>query len=527
MPLSLNTPGTYINEINGFPDSVVPVATAVPAFIGYLPRADYGGKSYYGKPVRISSLAEFAAYFLLPDPPAPADPVQQYSPQYYLLPQAAQPACGEYLQINGQFQSVLPDPDTIYQLYNAVRWFYANGGGTAYIVAVGPYGPPSGLPLTHPVQRAVNGNIRLADLLGGLQALNSEEEPTLYLCPDAVQLSDADNAAYMQAALLQASTLGSCMCLLDVPSGHQPEPQRYALDIAAFRHNTGQQGLDYGAAYYPYVTTSVMQPGEIDFTNLFGGDASQLLPLLNPPSAPNADAAGILAQMQLPAAQRTQSNSQLNNALVAASPVYAQILTQVTAVANTLPPASAMAGVYTVNDADVGVWHSPANVGLAGAVALPVKLSDAQHAELNVDAVSGKSIDAIRAFAGQGILVWGARTLDGNSQDWRYVSVRRTIIMVEQSIKLSLRAFAFSPNDANTWAAVKSMIDSYLTVMWEQGGLQGAKPTDAFSVAVGLGSTMTADDILNGYMQATVQVAVVHPAEFIVMSFKQQMAQEG
>jgi phage tail sheath protein FI len=153
-----------------------------------------------------------------------------------------------------------------------------------------------------------------------------------------------------------------------------------------------------------------------------------------------------------------------------------------------------------------------------------MKIEDAMQAGLNVDALSGKSINAIRFFNGQGILVWGARTLDGNSQDWRYISVRRTVTMIEQSIKLGARAFVFAPNDANTWLTVQSMIANFLTNIWKEGALQGAKATDAFSVAIGLGTTMTAQDILDGVMKISVKIAITHPGEFIVITFQQEMA---
>jgi hypothetical protein len=98
---------------------------------------------------------------------------------------------------------------------------------------------------------------------------------------------------------------------------------------------------------------------------------------------------------------------------------------------------------------------------------------------------------------------------------------------IEQSVKLAARAYVFEPNNANTWAAVKSMISSFLTTVWKEGGLQGASAADAFSVSVGLGSTMTADDLLDGYMRVTVMVAVVRPAEFLVLTFEQQQAKSG
>jgi phage tail sheath protein FI len=141
---------------------------------------------------------------------------------------------------------------------------------------------------------------------------------------------------------------------------------------------------------------------------------------------------------------------------------------------------------------------------------------------LNVS-LTGKSINAIRSFIGEGVLVWGARTLDGNSQDWRYINVRRTVIMMEQSVKAAAKAYVFEPNDSGTWSTVKSMIESFLYQQWKSGALVGGKPEDAFSVNVGLGDTMTGDDILNGIMRVSILIAVSRPAEFIEITFQQQM----
>jgi phage tail sheath protein FI len=181
-----------------------------------------------------------------------------------------------------------------------------------------------------------------------------------------------------------------------------------------------------------------------------------------------------------------------------------------------------MAGVYTMVDNTRGVWKAPANVSLAGVISPTVSISAEQQEDLNVTA-QGKSINAIRAFIGEGVLVWGARTLDGNSLDWRYVNVRRTMIMLEESCRLAAKAMVFEPNVANTWVTIKSMISNFLTSVWKRGGLMGAVPEDAFSVHVGLGETMTPDDILEGILRVTVLVAMVRPAEFIEITFQQQM----
>ncbi|GGE40625.1 hypothetical protein EV200_101764 [Pedobacter psychrotolerans] len=518
---NIQSPGVYINELNAFPNSVVPVATAVPAFIGYTPQAMYEGRSYANVAQKISSFSDFQAFYCYPDPPAPASPAKQYSPEYYLIKQKSKPIDPDYLIIDGNYYSILPDPNTIYYLYNSIKMFYENGGGDAYIVSVGTYGAPSKSPLAVGAP-LINPNVKLSDLTAGLQLLMNEQEPTLYICPEATLLSVADNGALMQAMLLQCTETQTAMALFDVIGGRNPDPILYTQDIQTFRNNTGVVGLDYGAAYYPFVGTTTMQTSDIDYTNLFGGDMKQLAPLLNPADHPNAAAAQILTNIASPSGTPL-TVTQYHSALQNASKTYSTIINQVLAIANILPPSGAMAGVITTTDNQVGPWQAPANVSIVGASSLPISLSESQQANLNMDPVSGKSINAIRFFNGIGILVWGARTLEGNSQDWKYIQVRRTMTFLEQSCKLACHPYVFQPNDKNTWEAVKSMIGSFLTSVWKNGGLMGATPADAFSVACGMGTTMTADDVLNGIMTVVVRVALIRPAEFIVLTFQQKM----
>jgi phage tail sheath protein FI len=190
-----------------------------------------------------------------------------------------------------------------------------------------------------------------------------------------------------------------------------------------------------------------------------------------------------------------------------------------------LPPGTAMAGVYCTVDTTRGVWKAPANVSLRLVRRPSIALDDAGQENLNVS-TTGKSINAIRAFSGKGILVWGARTLAGNDNEWRYVSVRRFFNMVEESARKASEPFVFEPNDANTWIKVRAMIENFLILQWRAGALAGAKPEHAFYVKVGLGQTMTALDILEGRMIVEIGMAVVRPAEFIVLRFSHKM-QEG
>ena len=188
-----------------------------------------------------------------------------------------------------------------------------------------------------------------------------------------------------------------------------------------------------------------------------------------------------------------------------------------------LPPSSAMAGIYARVDEDRGVWKAPANVSLNYVIEPSLKISHEDQQQLNVDENGGKSVNAIRTFVGKGNLVWGARTLAGNDNEWRYISVRRFFNMAEESIKKATEQFVFEPNDKNTWVRVKAMIDNFLTTQWRAGALAGPTPEKAFYVSVGLGETMTAQDILEGNMIIEIGMAVVRPAEFIILKFSHKM----
>ena len=204
-------------------------------------------------------------------------------------------------------------------------------------------------------------------------------------------------------------------------------------------------------------------------------------------------------------------------------PVYKGIVDAIKKQGVVLPPSGAVVGVYAMVDRERGVWKSPANVSITAVKGPSVNVTHEQQESMNIDTEAGKSVNAIRAFTGKGTLVWGARTLAGNDNEWRYISVRRFFNMVEESVKKATSQFVFEPNDANTWVKVRAMIENFLTLQWRAGALAGAKQEHAFYVRVGLGQTMTAEDILNGYMHVEIGMAVVRPAEFIVLKFSHKL----
>ncbi|TGE14014.1 phage tail sheath family protein [Hymenobacter elongatus] len=474
----------------------------------------------------------------------------------------------------------------IYYLYNSVRLFYQNGGATCYIISIGAYteAVPNGT--QNQETDTVGGTANAADTTDGktkkdtgtdtgdqkatppksekdkfMDAINSliyEQEPTMLVCPDALRLAKDEYYDVAKAMLGHCNATQSRVALLDVYNGAVTSPltlNQAENPVTDFRNGVSTNYLKYGVGYFPWVQTTVVGNIETSFLNLtpallkkFSDAAAAAVEAVAKAVEAAADKpaekavavarqrfikdyAGVVERVGALAKTAPESRDTAfvldvireHNALMASNRDYSRLIDNITRYQNTLPVAAAMAGVYTAVDTNRGVWKAPANVGLNGVVAPTVNLSDNDQARLNVDAATGKSLNAIRPFPGQGVLVWGARTLDGNSQDWKYVNVRRTMIMLEQSIKLAARAYVFEPNDANTWVTVQSMINNFLFNLWKQGALAGSKPDDAYSVAVGLGTTMTADDILNGYMNVFVKVAISRPAEFIVLSFQQQM----
>jgi len=203
--------------------------------------------------------------------------------------------------------------------------------------------------------------------------------------------------------------------------------------------------------------------------------------------------------------------------------LYNTIAAQLSSYSVELNPCGSIAGIYARVDAQRGVWKAPANVGVSAIVGPSINLTNSDQDNMNIDPTGGKSVNAIRSFVGRGTLVWGARTLAGNDNEWRYVNVRRLFIFVEESVAEATEFVVFEPNTANTWQKVKGMIEAFLTGLWRDGALAGATTKDAFFVNVGLGTTMTAQDILEGRMIVTVGMAAVRPAEFIILQFEHKL----
>ena len=202
--------------------------------------------------------------------------------------------------------------------------------------------------------------------------------------------------------------------------------------------------------------------------------------------------------------------------------LYNKVKTEIDKQRVILPPSPAIAGIYATVDRERGVWKAPANISLSSVTGPTIKINDEGQEDLNVH-FTGKSINAIRTFTGKGTLVWGARTLAGNDNEWRYVSVRRLFNFLEESIQKATSFAVFESNNSITWLKVQSLIEIYLEGLWRQGALAGSAPDQAFFVNVGLGTSMTQQDILEGRMIVEIGIAPVRPVEFIILRFSHKL----
>lgn len=495
MAENLKTPGVYIVEKDTGANAVVQVSTAVPAFIGFTERAEINGRSFHMKPVQISSLSEYELFF-----GGPATLV-------YTIKKAE--GAQKDLVMNGQAYELISNSPAQFYLYNSLKLFFDNGGADCYIVSVGQYGDPeSPVEITPDVFKK------------GIDTLAGEEVPTMLLMPDSLLLDEEDGSYY------QVQTYGLAHCakylnkvaLFDIWGGNQELPitdkNKY---INRFREYIGLDNLSYGAAYYPWLKTNIIPLNSINYTNF---DLESLKGLLQEPHQ------AMLTNLMNATTEKEKNywDAGLKNS----SKEYKLLRKTIADQLNILPAAPAMAGLYTRTDKARGVWIAPANQNLNAVLAPMVKITHEEQESLNVDGISGKSINAIRSFKGAGsAIVWGARTLAGNSPEWRYINVRRLFILIEQSIKNAAFSVVFRPNVPVTWAVVEGMISNFLTNLWRQGALVGASPAEAFTVSCGLGATMSQDDINEGIMRISVKVAAPRPAEFIVITFEQKMGADG
>lgn len=458
-------PGVYVEELSNLPPSIHSLTMSVPVFIGYTEKNTLiENEDLLFIPKEINSLLEYEQFFGEPQPETKSISIE-------FTGSVAEASIDEQLRSK-------------YLMHYSLQMFFANGGNRCFIVSVGNYKDEN--------------FIDINKLLQGLEIAETVEEAGLILFPDAVNIeNETDYYFLFKEAIRQAALLKDRFVLVDVYENKENGNNwmsniQHPDGFSGLRNllNGSTDELKYAAAYFPFLFTNILfkyseielAENAIDYIKISNADAADLFSLQTINNLQYAEAKRALSQLRM-----------------------------------VLPVTPAVAGVYAQLETNRGLWKAPANVDINRALYPKHIITDQEQLFLNIDEVSRKSINAIRKFSGRGnALIWGARTLAGDDNEWKYISTLQYISMLEKSIAKGLAALLSEPNEQTTWVKIKILIQNYLTAEWRMGAMSGAKTSEAFFVQVGLGETMTEQDLLENRMIVLCGVALLRPAEFII-----------
>ncbi|CAN5404140.1 hypothetical protein BH23BAC3_BH23BAC3_18910 [soil metagenome] len=357
--LNYRTPGVYIEEISSLPASIAQVETAIPAFVGYTSRRSRKRERIpKNTPFLIHSFEEYEKCFGGP-----------FNESFSVTLQTNVTA------VNNTSITIKPEISGLskYLMHHCMQFYFGNGGGRCYIVSVGEcYDDNSG-----------EKSIRLDDLKAGLKSLEKEDEPTVLVIPEAVNLGDEERKTLHEKILDQCGKLKDRFAILDVLEYGYTDSE---ADAGRFRDKeTGVNNLAYGAAYYPSLQTTIRR---------FYDEKSVVI----------TDARKRVGRGSVDGKTLAELTANENHKLLCR-----QIKKELNKMRVRLFPSAAIAGVYARVDRERGVWKAPANVSVNLTESPSKMLTNQDQRVLNVDADSGKSINAIRSFEERGTLVWGCQ----------------------------------------------------------------------------------------------------------------------
>jgi phage tail sheath protein FI len=504
MPVVVNYPGVYIEEIPSAVRTITGVATSIAAFLGWAPQGPVG------EAVLVLSWPDFTR----------------------------------------QFGGL----DTRSYLGYAVYHFFLNGGTQAYIIRVvagdsatahvtlgttltlsaqspGDWGNSYGATVTN---LAAPGRFRL-------QVYNlppNNAPPVLVESFENLSMSNADsrfvqNVVNNQSSFITATVVGVNP---SPPADNKtPTPLTGGLPgtVLAPASSTGSSAGAFETVILPGAAGGVDLLEHVDLFNILcvpgeadPGTLGKLETFCRAHRAiliadPYQDATFQSLSTGLNSAL-TQGDDSANAAfyypwITAADPLLSNL-------PNTFPPCGFVAGVYARTDGTRGVWKAPAGTeaSLTGAIGVSVPINDGQNGVLNPIAVN-----CIRSFNVYGTIVWGARTLQGNDQigsQWKYIPVRRTALFIEESLFRALKWAVFEPNDEPLWSEIRLNVGAFMQNLFRQGAFQGQTPQEAYFVKCDK-ETTTQNDINLGIVNIVVGFAPLKPAEFVVIQIQQMAGQ--
>jgi phage tail sheath protein FI len=446
-------------------------------------------------------------------------------------------------------------------LAHAVYGFFANGGGSAYVVRVGQNGSGNGRAGNGrdggAPREGVLGGYRVAEVTAGsgvrgeitvevqpAAKADGEEAPPEDLFTLVVKRGSKVEESFervsakrgkdgvltrvaQESKLITIEELPNAGTLAPPPAGAvtlappspaltapgQVTPDDYVGDVS---DRTGFSGLEvvdditmisvpdlmsaYQSGAVDLDAVQAVQVKMIEHCELMGDRVA----ILDPPP-------GFSPQQ---VAEWRQQKAGYDSKYAALYYPWISVLDPLTGTNRAVPPSGHLAGVWARNDDSRGVHKAPANEVIRGATKPETQLTKGEH-----DLLNPLGVNCIRAFPGRGIRVWGARTLSSEAE-WRYLNVRRLFNYLEESIMAGTQWVVFEPNDDALWARIRRTISAFLVNEWRKGALFGLTPDEAFYVKCDR-ETNPAEGIDAGQVVCEIGVAPVKPAEFVVFRLAQ------
>ena len=175
-----------------------------------------------------------------------------------------------------------------------------------------------------------------------------------------------------------------------------------------------------------------------------------------------------------------------------------------------VPPSVCLGGIYAFNDKVAHPWFAPAGLNRGGidiAIQAERKLTQADR-----DTLYDSNVNPIATFPGQGVTVFGQKTLQKKASALDRINVRRLLIKVKKFIASSSRFLVFEQNTAATRQRFLSIVNPFLDTVQSQSGLS------AFRVVMDA-TNNTPDTIDRNYLVGQLFLQPTRTAEFIVLDF--------
>jgi uncharacterized protein len=559
------SPGVYVEEIVSGPSPIAGVGTAVAAFVGWTAQGEFN------KPTLIHNWSQFITHFGgFPEPPLKDGELEQEEAK---PASSASSASASQAEAKAEEKSEEKKPEarkelrptqgtipktSVSYLAHAVYGFFANGGSSCYIVRIGEKALTREEERRSPKAEATLGDYRAIARTGGSKA----NDTTIEVTPSDAGTSPEGSFKIVVKQGDVTEDLGTVTAkrgdktnfvtvvnekskLIRLESTRSGALESTRSGTLERRPAAGTLALRGGADLFPAHLTGNDYVGDpVSRSGLAGLEAEDLVTMVCVPDLVAAFQNGSLNYEEFQNVQQRvidhcenmcdrmaildpppglnaqevfdwrMKGANYNSKYATLYWPYLTVQDPVTSTKVDVPPSGHLAGIWSRNDDTRGVHKAPANEVIRGVLEPAVKITKGEQNALNP-----VGINCLRTFPGQGTLVWGARTLSGDSS-WRYLNVRRFFNYLEESILNGTQWCVFEPNDPALWARIRRTISAFLVNEWRRGALFGATPGEAFYVKCD-DETNPQEGIEAGEVVCEIGVAVVKPAEFVIFRLSQ------